>query len=258
MSGKVILVTKNRIETEKHFSSLSTSGFEIIYFPTIKIIPVLDSEEVNQKFLTVGEFDWLIFTSVNAVEVFTQLASRKKIMFDTVKVACVGNETAERCFKKNIKVDLVPNEFSASGLLNEFSKINLIGKKVFIPCSNLSRSELKVELSELGAEVTSVPIYNVTANDENNLLDELGKIRKNKPDAFVFTSPSSFCFFLKIMDINNAPNYFEKSVVCAIGKTTQSAILDFGVQVNIVPELFSLNGVQDAIKKYYRIEKHIA
>jgi len=258
MSEKVILVTKNKADAEKHFRSLITSGFEMIYFPTIQICPKLDLEEVNRSIEDIGKYDWLIFTSINSVEVFACLTSKKNILFDEINIACVGSETAERCRQRNIKVNLVPEEFSALGLIKEFAKKDLLGKKILIPCSTLSRSELRLELTELGAEVTSIPVYDVVLNDEKNLDDELGIIKKKKPDLFVFTSPSSFNNYIKLMKIENGVEFFSNSIVCSIGKTTESAINALGVQVNIVPELFSLSGVQEAIKKYYKLEKNIA
>ncbi|KAF0152431.1 MAG: Uroporphyrinogen-III synthase HemD [Ignavibacteria bacterium] len=258
MSGKVILVTKSKTYAEKHFCSLLAAGFEIVYFPTIQIKPQLDSEELRRGLENFNEFDWIIFTSTNAVEVFYEIAVRKNIKLKKIKIACVGSETAERCRQKNIRVNLVPYEFSAAGLVKEFAKVNLIDKKVFIPCSGLSRSELKLELAELGADVTSVPIYDAVVNDEINLISEIEIINKKKPDVFVFTSPSSFNNYLVLMNIESPAKYFEHNVVCSIGSTTEAAITANNVYVSIVPESFSLSGVKEAIKKYFSIEKNIA
>ncbi len=258
MTGKVILVTKNKTEAEKHFKSLSTSGFEILYFPTIQIIPMYDSVDLISNLSSLQKYDWMIFTSANAAEVTFLAARKNNITLSKINIACVGSETAERCRKYGVNVGVIPNEFSAASLVKEFAKQNLVGKKIFIPCSSLSRSELKIELSELGAEVTSVPSYDVVANEEKNLINELEKISIKKPDVFVFTSPSSFNSFLEIMKIDNPQDYFRRMVVCAIGRTTESAVAAFNVHVNIVPEQYSISGVVAGILKYYSIEKNIA
>jgi len=256
MFDKTILVTKGKKESEKHFVSLLSEGVRILFFPTIKIQPVKDSLELKNSLAGIGKLDWLVFTSSNAVEAFCEAA--QNINLAKIRVACVGSETAGRCSEKNIKVDLIPKEFSAAGLIKEFSKIDLSGRKVLIPGSTLSRRELNIGLSVLGAEVFSVAVYNVVENDLTDLEDEYEQIKTKRPDVFVFTSPSSFRNYLSLLKIENAVEYFDGAVICTIGTTTETAIRSFGINVNIVPELFSLRGVEKAINKYFSVTKNIA
>ncbi len=256
MFDKSILVTKGKKEAEKYFVSLLSKGARILFFPTIKIQPVKDSLKLNNSLAEIGKFDWLVFTSSNAVKAFCEAAQNLNLA--KIRVACVGTETAERCSEKNIKVDIIPKEFSASGLLKEFSKIDLDGKKVLIPCSSLARSELNAGLRELGAEVFSIAVYDVVENDLTDLGDEYEQIKTKRPDVFVFTSPSSFRNYLSLLKIENAAEYFDGAVICTIGTTTETAIRNFGINVNIVPELFSLRGVEEAINKYFSVTKNIA
>lgn len=258
MFNKTILVTKAKVDAGKHFESLLNEGARIIYFPTIKIQHISDSIELNHSLEQFEKYDWIVFTSANAVESFFAIAKQRNLDLSCVKVATVGSETAECCTEHNLEVSLVPAEFSAAGLLKEFSKINVIDKKIFIPSSSLSRKDLNVGLAELGAEVTSVPTYEVLENDLNGLSDELTQIQNERPDIFVFTSPSSFGNYLSLLKIEDAESYFYKAVICSIGKTTEAAINAYGINVNIVPELFSLRGVEEAIKKYFRVTQNIA
>ena len=79
MADKVILVTKSKTDAEKHFSSLLAAGFKIIYFPTILITPLPHSQEFIRSLENFTEFDWLIFTSANAVEVFNGKIGRAHV-----------------------------------------------------------------------------------------------------------------------------------------------------------------------------------
>ncbi|MDP2036492.1 MAG: uroporphyrinogen-III synthase [Ignavibacteria bacterium] len=258
MFNKTMLVTKAKAEAEKHFESIKKEGAKLIYFPTIKVQHISDSFELTKCIEQFDKYDWIVFTSSNAVESFFAIANKRNLDLRMVKVAAVGSETAQRCKEHNLEVNLVPAEFSAAGLMKEFSKINLIDKKVFIPCSSLSRKDLNVGLAELGAKVTSVPTYEVLENDLNGLSDELTQIQNERPDIFVFTSPSSFRNYLSLLKIENAESYFSNSVICSIGKTTEAEINSHGINVNIVPELFSLRGVEGAIKKYFSVTQNIA
>lgn len=233
-------------------------GARIIYFPTIKIQHISNSIELNQSLEQFEKYDWIVFTSSNAVESFFAISKQRNLELRWIKVAAVGSETAQCCKEHNLEVSLVPAEFSAVGLLKEFSKMNLLGKKIFIPCSSLSRKVLSVGLAELGAEVTTVPTYAVLENDLNSLNEELTQIQNKLPDIFVFTSPSSFVNYLSLLKVEDAESYFNNAIICSIGKTTEDAIKTYGINVNIVPELFSLRGVEEAIKKYYSVTQNIA
>jgi len=258
MFNKTILVTKAKAEAGKHFELLMNEGARLIYFPTIKIQHISESLELTQNLEQFEKHDWIVFTSSNSVESFAVIARQRNLDLRRVKVAAVGSETARYCKEHNLEVNLVPEEFSTAGLLKEFSKMNLPGKKIFMPCSTLSRKDLNAGLTELGAEVTSVPTYEVLENDLNRLDEELMQIQNERPDIFVFTSPSSFRNYLSLLKIENAKSYFNNAVICSIGKTTEAAINAYGINVNIVPELFSLRGVEEAIKKYFSVTQNIA
>jgi uroporphyrinogen-III synthase len=258
MFNKTILITKGKAAAGKHFESLMNEGAMMIYFPTIKLQHISDSIELNQSLDKFEKYDWIVFTSSNAVESFFAIAKQRNLDLSRVKVATVGSETTKCCEEYNLEVSLVPAEFSAIGLLKEFSKMNMLGKKIFIPCSSLSRKVLSVVLVELGADVTSVPTYEVLENELNSIRKELEQIQNKRPDIFVFTSPSSFRNYLSLLKVEDAESYFNNAVICSIGKTTEAAISEYGINVNIVPELFSLRGVEEAIKKYFSVSHNIA
>ncbi len=256
--NKTILVTKAEDEAERSLSLLSQAGAEIIYFPTIKIVPNIDSPEVKDIAYSFNKFDYIVFTSTNAIEVFQQIIKKFNLDLSTKKVAAVGKSTEKKCKELNVNVDLMPDEFSARGLIKIFSEIEIDEKQILIPGSVLSSDELSNGLTELGAVVKKVSTYDVKEYSKEYLAGKLEQINFQKPDVFIFTSPSSFDNFCKIININSITNYFERSVICTIGTTTENAIRQRGLTVNIVPEVFSLNGVSEAIIKYFHITAKIA
>jgi uroporphyrinogen-III synthase len=72
IKNKEILITKSKTESEKSVSMLTDAGAKIIYFPTIKIIPIIDSPELNNIRNNLDAFDFLIFTSINSAEIFNK------------------------------------------------------------------------------------------------------------------------------------------------------------------------------------------
>lgn len=257
LNNKKILVTKTKKESELSLLRLVNEGAEVIYFPTIKIIPSIETDVVKETFSKSYDFNYIIFTSANAAEIFAEAEKLYKPDFSKTKIVVVGKGTADKCSKLGIYVHMIPEEYSAKGLLKKFSELNISGKKILIPCSSLSRDELNSGLVEQGALVSTIKIYDVVQNDINDLQNEYEKITASKPDIFVFTSPSSFSNFLIMMNIENTNEYFGKSLICAIGITTESSIRKAGLVVNIVPDTFSLHGVSEAIIKYFQVTANI-
>lgn len=253
LKNKTILVTKKKESVEKYFLWLNNEGANIIFFPTIKVIPRLESPELKNVINHFTDFDYLILTSSNAVKVIAEIIQSRSLDLTNIKTAAVGEKTSEECYSNGIKVDILPEEFSAKGLINTFSKFDLNGKKIFIPCSSLSNEDLKFGLMELGAEVDLVHVYDVIPNDLSELTKEYEEIASRQPDIYIFTSPSSFINFIKLMKINDTQNYFVNKIICAIGSTTEKAIESYGLNVHIVPGTYSLSGISEAILKYFQL-----
>ncbi len=258
LKTKTILITKSRLECRKSLDLLIERGAEIIYFPTIKILPVTNSSDLNEAITKFAKFDYLVFTSVNSVEVFSDIVKTKRLDLSKIKIAAVGKSTADECASAGFSVDMIPSEFSSKGLINKFSELDLINKNILLPGSTLARGELNMGLSQLGAQVFSVPIYDVVENDLHALKNEYHHIQKKHPNIFIFTSPSSFSNFLKLMNVTDIEKFFGKSILCAIGTTTEEAMFDHGVLVNIVPETFTIQGVAEAIVKFNDVSHNIA
>lgn len=258
LNGKKILVTKNREDAEKSFSSLIDAGAEIIYFPTISIVSKIDDDLVKEKLGKAYYYDYLIFTSGNAAEVFYEAVQKYNPDLSQCKIAAVGQSTAEKCRGLGFYVHIIPEEFSAKGLLKKFSGLDLNGKKIMIPGSSLSREDLKIGLAELGAEVDFIPIYDVEEIDKDILNDGLQNLNLSDGDILVFTSPSSFDNFIDALKLESIEKYFDTKIICAIGTTTETAIKAKNIHVNIVPNIFSLAGIADAIFEFYNVSSDIA
>lgn len=253
LKNKIVLVTKKKETTEKYFLQLKNEGANIIFFPTIKVIPRLESSELKNVINHFTEFDYLIFTSSNAVKVFAEIIQSYSLDLINIKVAAVGEKTSEECYSNGIKVDITPEEYSSKGLIKTFSKFELNTKKIFIPSSSLSNGELKLGLTELGADVDLIHVYDVVSNNLSELTKEYEEIVNKQPDIYVFTSPSSFNNFIRLIKINDITNYFVNKIICTIGSTTEKAVESYGLSVHIVPKTYSLSGVSEAIIKYSQL-----
>ncbi|MBN1301514.1 MAG: uroporphyrinogen-III synthase [Melioribacteraceae bacterium] len=251
--NKTVLLTRSREQSAGEISMLEDAGAEVIAFPAIKILPKTQDGNITAALNELGNYNYIVFTSANAVKHFNGfLETGGKVIPRSVKVVCTGDKTAETCRKFNIDADIVPEEFSASSIIKYFSSMNLQGQKFLVPASNIARDELSSGLISLGADIVMLPIYEVAVNNEIPEMIEF--IKTNKPDAFIFTSPSSFAAFNDLMKIENTAEYFFRKVVVAIGRTTENAISEKSVRVALVPETFTVENCVKELIKYYQKE----
>ena len=150
--GKTILVTRPEGQNQKLCELLSHHGATVIAFPTIEIQPLKD----QQDYANLEQFDWVIFTSANAVKCsIAQLKLNYPDWPNSVQIAAIGSST-----KKIIKDHQLPchfspaSNFNSESLLNSNTSADLSGKKILIITGKNGRQYLKQQLEAQGAVVT--------------------------------------------------------------------------------------------------------
>jgi uroporphyrinogen-III synthase len=249
LKNKTVLITKAKSESAQEVEVFQNAGAAVISFPTIKIIQNILDEEKLSRLSKWNSYDFLIFTSVNAVRYFRKFIKSDKTK-NGVKIICTGSKTKEASERQNIEVDLVPDEFSAKGILNLLADFNVQNKKILIPSSAIARTELRDGLKELGTFVDFIPVYNVVMPAVEEYSELLEKCKANEPDILLFTSPSSFNNYLKIFKVTDKENYFKNKLIAAIGNTTAAAIEAQDLKVDILPSNFTLMDTVNEIMKF--------
>jgi len=232
---------------------INSDKTNFIHFPTIKIvaIPLTNTEE--EKIRDAYRYDYLVFTSANAVKYFLQhYGDDLSNLNCKTKIVAIGKKTADLLLSNNIDVDLIPSN-SSSKSIDELLTENLVYEKsVLIPGSKLSKPDLFNSLEEKGAIVDFIAIYDnlIPTNIPNNIRDY---VTERKIDLFVFTSPSSFYNFIRIFEINNVQNYFTDKTIAAIGPVTEEAIVKNNLTVTIKPSEYNLDSLTKEIINYYKL-----
>ena len=183
----------------------------MITFPTLDIVPPNSWNQFDDFIVNKNKVDFIIFTSAHAVKMFSKRLEElnESINYATVKVVAVGNKTSAVCEKYGIPINIIPKNFSSEGVIFELLKYKLNKKIIFIPRSAIGREELPVGLEELGAIIKSVPVYNVAVPSEEIIAPYIDKLKKSRPDLYIFTSPSTFENFLQILKITDPTSYFQ-------------------------------------------------
>jgi uroporphyrinogen-III synthase/AcrR family transcriptional regulator len=252
--NKTIVITRTVEQSKESSEIFKQLGANVIIFPTLDIVPPSSWKEFDKIVKSKTKIDFIIFTSAHAVKMFVKRCTdlNLEVDYNSLKVTAIGNKTSAACNRFNIPVHIIPKKFSSEGVVEELSTFNLKDKIVFIPRSEIGREDLPEGLEKLGAVIKAAPVYNVSIPTEDKIANHLKILKNSTPDLFIFTSPSTFENFLKILKINNPVKYFKNYDIAAIGPTTRAAIENHYVNVNIMPKEYTLNGLAKAIVEYYK------
>lgn len=259
LKNKKIVITRQPAQAANLIRFIEQEGAEPLLFPTIATVAAMENEEQQKQILqNLGQFDWLIFSSENGVRFFVEALKKLQVDLPAIKMAAVGSRTAETLEKFGFSVDLVPDDFSARGLIDAFSSMELRGMKFLIPASNISRDELASGLKLHGAQVKTVVFYKTVPNPAFNKQEFRNLLEDKAIDVITFFSPSAFNFLIELLG-QEGLNLLQLSEthLAAIGKTTARAIHNQGLKVHIMPKVSTSRELVKAIVDYYQKEnKH--
>lgn len=259
LRNKNIVITRSIEDSKESLHDFKKLGANVIPFPTLEIEPPESWDSFDAVLPVIDEFDYLVFTSVNSVRMFKRRSREinAAIKFEKIKVIAVGKKTASVCETEGIPVNIIPKEFSGTGIVNELAGYNLVGKKIFIPSSAIARKELPEALRENGAEVVTAVVYQVGLPSAEVTRTAIEAINIQKPDMFIFSSPSTFRNFLEIMNISEPNKYFCSFLIGAIGPTTKEEIEKHLVRVDIMPEEYTMEALAKAAAAYFSDNRNI-
>lgn len=251
--GKNIVVTRDARGNAEFADKIISRGDNPIEFITIKIKPLTNTNKFLKAIAKLTEFDWIIFTSLNGVEIvfeFLRSLGKDARVFSSAKIAAIGSETAEALNRFGIKVDFVPSVFTSIELGKQLAKFaNLKGKKALLLRSQLASDELINWLKKTGAKVENVPVYRIdTAKNKCDWLVE--KIKTSNIDWLVFASSSSVRAFFEQITSDTVNSSGVK--VASIGPVTSEKLRSLGIRVDVEAFEHTIDGLLDALENMSR------
>jgi uroporphyrinogen III methyltransferase/synthase len=247
--GKRIVVTRARSQAATLRDRLAAVGADVIEMPATRI-EVADPAPLRDAQQRLAEFDWVIFTSQNAVAVFWEAlraSSRDARALAGAKIAAVGPATADALLERGLAVDVSPDRFIAEALVDELrDRTDVKGARVLYAAAEGAREVLQDGLEELGARVERVTLYRSVADGEGAArLRE--RLLAGDVDLVTFTSASSVKAFIAAVGADAA-----KMVGAAsIGPITTDAAGDAGLEVVVEASRSTIDGLVDAIAGHF-------
>ena len=252
MNKPTICVTRDPNQAQAFIDKINALEWSTYLFPTIRIAETENWNRYDGILDDLDRFDWIIFTSVNAFNFFNKRLRKKNIRIKNQKIGAVGNKTARVIENAGIKIGLIPESFSASGIIESLKKRDIKDRLFLIPASNLAMPTLENGLKELGGQVQKIEIYETTLNEDLDVKKLTDQISTGKIDCLTFFSPSSFHFFADLLESDGMELVKSAGlIIAAIGPTTKKAIKEMNHKVDIMPEISNEDALLEELKKYF-------
>ncbi|GAA0451928.1 bifunctional uroporphyrinogen-III C-methyltransferase/uroporphyrinogen-III synthase [Streptomyces stramineus] len=251
--GWNVLVPRTKEQAASLSDQLRSYGAVPSEVPTIAVEPPRTPQQMERavKGLVTGRYEWIAFTSVNAVKAVREKFEEYGLdarAFAGIKVAAVGEQTARSLIEFGVKPDLVPSgEQSAAGLLEDWPPYDPVFDpidRVFLPRADIATETLVAGLIELGWEVDDVTAYR-TVRASPPPADTREAIKGGGFDAVLFTSSSTV---RNLVGIAGKPH--NVTVIACIGPATAKTAEEHGLRVDVLSPEPSVHKLAEALADF--------
>ncbi|EKX69147.1 bifunctional uroporphyrinogen-III C-methyltransferase/uroporphyrinogen-III synthase [Streptomyces ipomoeae] len=251
--GWRVLVPRTKEQAASLSDQLRSYGAVPHEVPTIAVEPPRTPQQMERavKGLVTGRYEWIAFTSVNAVKAVREKFEEYGLdarAFAGIKVAAVGEQTAKALVAFGVKPDLVPSgEQSAAGLLEDWPPYDPVFDpidRVFLPRADIATETLVAGLIELGWEVDDVTAYR-TVRASPPPAETREAIKGGGFDAVLFTSSSTV---RNLVGIAGKPH--NVTVIACIGPATAKTAEEHGLRVDVMAPEPSVHKLAEALADF--------
>ncbi len=255
MDTKVIAIMRPSGYIAESVRLAASMGFSTIAAPMIDVMDKND-HEFKGFFDRVmgGESDYVIFTSANGVE-FTLLKLKYPEEFierlNETNVVAIGPRTKDALLKNGIRVSIMPESYSSSGIVEAMRKIE--GASIEIARSSHGAPELVRGLLEKGAVVHETQVYQIISPRDERHEALMKRALAGNVDIFAFTSTMMVRNFMARANEMGVKDeiirIMNNKMVAAIGKPTRDTLIGCGVNVDVMPERYTFEDMLRECKK---------
>lgn len=251
--GQRIVVTRTRAQASALSAQLTGLGADVLEIPTIKIVEPDDKNCLKDGMLGLGSYQWLVFTSPNGVDRFFDYFFRA---FDDLRdlggcrIAAIGPATAAKLKALHLKVDLMPEQYTATAVAKAFAdskKFDIENENIALFRAQVANPELPKELEKLRAIVDDIPVYKTVPETEDRT-GAVARLESEGADWITFTSSSTVENFHERFDL---PTTLARHQIkpLSIGPETSKALEALGIMPAAEADPHTIPGIVDALKQ---------
>ena len=250
--GKKLMVTRAVAQAGEFAAMLTGRGATVIECPTIRLAEPEQWEPLDIALRNFSGYDWVVLTSGNAVRsMFKRLDTLglDARILGGCRVCALGPKTAEAIKTFGIRADLVASDYKAEGVVAEFAKMDITGKKILYPRADRAREAIPRELGNMGAQVDSPVAYRTLLPDRLPP-EAIFALEKRSVDCVTFTSSSTVQNLARMLGEDRMLDMLKGVVVASIGPITSRSCRELGLKVDIEPSEYTLDALTDAVEGF--------
>ncbi len=251
--GKVIALTRPLERSGEAVKIIENYSGEAFVAPTLEL-QISNSQSLIKLCEKTGELDWLIFTSPTSIlSLFKHCPDLKVKLNSNCNIAVIGPRTGNYLEEYGLKPDLIPDKYTAEGLLEIFMDIDIEGKFIGIPRTFAARDVLPMGLEDMGAEVLLAEAYKSgLPKDKGKVHQLIKKVIKREVDAITFTSTLTAANLFEMVKEEELDDFLQplmngEVLVAAIGPVT-AKILDEKGLPTIIPDEYTVKAMLDKLR----------
>jgi uroporphyrinogen III methyltransferase / synthase len=259
LGGRTVMITRARAQAAEFAAALEEAGARVVACPTIEIVAPESYAELDEAIENLFGYDWLVFTSANAVEHFLrrlEALGKEASELDSLRVCAVGDATSERLVAARVHVDVVPRKFQAEGVFaaledylggrGQFANLNFL-----LPRAAVARDFLPRALEAAGARVDCVTAYRTVRPETTDRARVEALLVGGGVDCVTFTSSSTVHNFAQLFDTRDLRGLLAGVRVACIGEVTARTAADYGLRADIIPSESTAAALARAVADFF-------
>ncbi|HUA09266.1 MAG TPA: uroporphyrinogen-III C-methyltransferase [Candidatus Acidoferrales bacterium] len=247
--GKRVLITRPAREARSFARALYARGVEPILASTIAIVAPDDTAAAHRAIDDLASYRWVVFTSQNGVDAFFDRLSALDAdarYIGATKIAAIGAKTAERLRAYGLRPDLVPAAFISEEIARALIEATREGDRILVYRAQEARDVLPQMLEDAGRRAHAVAAYKTIFDVDPQFAQKVARA-----DVLTFTSASTIRGYAELLGGSHAAIEAArgKTVAC-IGPVTAAAAEELGLHVDVVADVFTTDGLLDALEAH--------
>jgi uroporphyrinogen-III synthase len=262
LEGWRILVSRAREQAGALSVGLRALGAEVYEIPFIEIRPPRSYKSLDESLKLIGEYEWLILTSVNGVRAMFERMAKLNIpkrVLAHINIAAIGPATRSAIEREGLKVTVTPKEYVAESIVESLAD-KVRGKRVLLCRAKIARDVIPRELRRMGAFLDVVEAYeNVVPQSSRVELRAVLRDPLRRPHAITFTSSSTVKNYVALLGIRSGRSRLVEGVLNAsIGPVTTDSLRQYELSVDVQAAEYTIPGLIEAIVRCAGSRSHAA
>jgi uroporphyrinogen-III synthase len=230
---KRVVVTRSEANDGPLSSELRNLGLPVLLWPAVTV-EMTETGPLEEALANINSFQWIVFASRHAVAAVTGLMA---IQPAGVRIAAVGQATAQVLRQRGWSVDLLPSEANAAALVDAFAATAasatagataIEGARILFPASSRALPTIAAGLKQLGAQVLQVEAYRTESSNALDVENCRSWIARGSIGAVTFASPSAVDELEHALGKDDFDRLLSAAAAVAIGPTTAKALTERG------------------------------